>query len=102
MAGSRGGVRSQLIATQEAVEQHGTAQEKEQCEALKATVEEVIEKGQADLLQIKTEELHALGMRVMLRQPRPWVEYLKYLQECRPHMRDQAAAEALFSQPRNP
>ncbi len=89
---------NQISETKATIEGDGTESEKEQMQRLEDAIEEAIAEERIEVLRSKIEEVRALGLRVLIRQPGFWVGYLEYLQERRDFMKNQAAAGLLFDQ----
>jgi molecular chaperone DnaK len=87
-----------IEGAREVVEKHGKGEDKQNFESLKSEVRGAIATRDSDLLRQKTEYLREFTIRILSEQPGWWVGYFQFLEERKPHMRDQSLAEQLVSQ----
>jgi molecular chaperone DnaK len=87
---------SEIEWTQNAVEAHGSQDERKQFEELKRDVENAMS-GDPSTLEKRTIKLFQLRIRILMRTPEYWVGYKEYLVEQRAGMTDQAQAQLWFN-----
>jgi molecular chaperone DnaK len=80
------------------VQEHGKSADKQQATTLERETQQAMSTRDADLLRRKVTEVGRLRMRVLQEQPGFWVGLLRYLEEHKLNMRDQAQAEQWIGQ----
>ena len=82
--------------TQEAVEAHGSPEERRQFEEVKKDVE-AAKSGDTSTLEKRITKVYQLRIRILMRTPEYWVGLKEYLVERRGDMADQAQAQLWFN-----
>jgi molecular chaperone DnaK len=80
----------------EAVEAHGSLEERKQFEELKRDVENAIN-GDTSAIKKRSTKLFQLRIRILVRTPGYWIGYKEYLVERRAAMTDQSQAQMWFN-----
>lgn len=82
------------------VDEHGSAEQKEQAAELREAVDDLIAKHLADNLRKKMEQIADLHRAILFEQPGFWVGFFNHLVSERKKMSDQATSERLINQGR--
>ncbi len=80
------------------IEEHGTAEQKEQAATLRDQLSELIEQKRSEPLLRKMAQIGELRCDVLFKQPGFWLGYYNHLIEQRDKMQDSATAERLINQ----
>lgn len=93
-------VEEQLQNARQVLDEQGTTEEKQNLQTLQNDMQKAIDSQDTDILRRHIEQIHSVGMQVVLRQTEIWIYWLQDMEKQTASMTDVAQAERLFEQGR--